>query len=108
MQYTLLAYASPVFFFLIIVEVLVARNRGLQLHRLADCMTSMGCGIVTITVEVFLKLLLLASFNLIYLNYAVFKLDQQAVWVWIYCFLRRCDPLLYLLFADCTAIEACS
>ena len=62
MQNLLIAYATPVFFLLIFLEYLWSRRLGRRVYELSDSLTSIGCGIVTVTLELFAKAGLLLVF----------------------------------------------
>lgn len=62
MQNILIAIATPVFILLILLEYVWSRREGKRVHEFSDSLTSMGCGIFTVTVEVFAKAGLLVLF----------------------------------------------
>ncbi len=62
MQNILIAFATPVFFLLIFLEYGWSRRRALGVHEFSDSLASIGCGIVTVTLEVFAKAALLLLF----------------------------------------------
>jgi alkylglycerol monooxygenase len=82
----LIVAATPVFFLLIGVEIWVARRRRLQAYRLADSLTSMGCGVWTVTMEVFIKGALLVLYAWIAHRYALLHLDAGAWFNWLLFF----------------------
>lgn len=62
MQNILIAYATPVFFLLMFIEYGWSRHLGREVHEFSDSLTSIGCGIATVTVELFAKAGLLLVF----------------------------------------------
>jgi alkylglycerol monooxygenase len=83
----LIAAATPVFFVLIGLEMWIARRRRLRTYALADSLASMGCGVWTVTVEVFTKGALLLLYALIADRYAQLHFDREAWLTWLLFFL---------------------
>ena len=61
-----IALAIPLFFVGIGVEVLVARRRGVAVHRFADAVGDIGCGVVQQVVGLFWAAGLLAGYGWLY------------------------------------------
>lgn len=83
----LIAAATPVFLVLIGLEIWIAQRRRLRAHGLADSLTSMACGVWTVTVEVFTKGALLLLYAWIAGRYALAHFDRQAWFTWLLFFL---------------------
>lgn len=83
---TLVTWATPVFFLLIGLETWVAHRRRQQYYQLADSLTSLACGVWTVTVEVFTKGALLLLFAWLETNYGLFDFAIDSVWTWVLFF----------------------
>ncbi|MFZ5699537.1 MAG: sterol desaturase family protein [Pseudomonadota bacterium] len=81
-QNTLIIWATPVFFLLIGLEVWVAHRRRAAVFQLADSLTSLGCGVWTVTVEVFTKGALLLLFAWVQQHYGLIDFRVDAVLTW--------------------------
>ncbi|MDB5949410.1 MAG: hypothetical protein JWR65_1265 [Massilia sp.] len=79
----LVAAATPVFFALIGLEIWYSRRRRLATYTLADSLASMGCGVWTVTVEVFTKAAALLLFAWVADRYALFHPDSGAWQTWV-------------------------
>jgi alkylglycerol monooxygenase len=79
----LIAAATPVFFVLIGLELWFSRRRRLQTYTLADSLASMGCGVWTVTVEVFTKAAALLLYAFVADNYALLHPDRSAWITWV-------------------------
>lgn len=64
MHNALIAYATPVFF-LMFLEYWWSRHEGRVVHEFSDSLTSIGCGIFAVTLELFAKASLLVVFALV-------------------------------------------
>lgn len=84
---TLVSWATPVFFLLIALEAWSAHRRRLDAYRLADSLTSLGCGVWTVTVEVFIKGALLVLFATIEYRWGLFDFAVDSAWTWLLFFL---------------------
>ena len=49
--HTYIAWAIPVFFAFIVIELVFVRRRDLDYYTLNDTLTSLGCGMFTTTFE---------------------------------------------------------
>jgi alkylglycerol monooxygenase len=79
----LIAAATPVFFALIGLELWVSRRRRLQTYTLADSLASMGCGVWTVTVEVFTKAAALLLYAWVADHYAWLHVDRNSWLTWV-------------------------
>ncbi|MET0856311.1 MAG: sterol desaturase family protein, partial [Telluria sp.] len=82
----LVAAATPVFFALIAIEIWVARRRRVRAYGLADSLASIGCGVWTVTVEVFTKAAALLLFAFIEQRYALLDFDAGNWLTWVFFF----------------------
>lgn len=83
---TLVTWATPVFFLLIALEAWTAHRRRLEVYRLADSLTSMACGIWTVTVEVFAKGVLLLLFAWVERQWGLVDFAVDSPWTWVLFF----------------------
>lgn len=83
---TLITWATPVFFLLIAVEAWVAHRRRLKVFQLADSLTSLGCGVWTVTLEVFSKGALLLLFAWVERNAGLLAFSAGSLWTWLLFF----------------------
>ncbi|MFZ5756221.1 MAG: sterol desaturase family protein [Pseudomonadota bacterium] len=83
---TLITWATPVFFALIALEAWTAHRRRLHVYQLADSLTSLGCGVWTVTVEVFTKGALLLLFAWLETRWGLFDFPADSPWTWLLFF----------------------
>ena len=83
MQEIIITWATPVFFALIALELLVARLRGRRVYHGSDAINSLGLGVISQIVAVFSKLLTLGIYAWCVQHLALFALPANSVWVWI-------------------------
>ncbi len=82
-QELIITWATPFFFVLIAIELLVARARGRRAYRSNDAINSIGLGVLSQVAGVFLKLLTLGIYAWCAENLALFALPAASVWVWL-------------------------
>lgn len=82
-QEIIITWATPVFFALIALELLVARLRGRSVYHSSDAINSLGLGVISQIVAVFSKLLTLGIYAWCVQRFALFALPANSVWVWI-------------------------
>ena len=87
MQNALLAYATPVFFLLIFLEAWWARRHRPELFEFTDSLTSISCGIFTVTLELFAKTALLGLFILVQQRYGLWQWSADSWVTWLVFFL---------------------
>jgi len=80
---TVITFATPVFFALIGVELLVAKLRGRRAYRSNDAVTSIGLGVISQLAGVFLKVLTVGVYAWCVEHVALFALPADAWWVWV-------------------------
>lgn len=83
MQEIIITWATPVFFALIALELLVAKLRGRRVYHGSDAINSLGLGVISQIVAVFSKLLTLGIYAWCVQRFALFALPANSVWVWI-------------------------
>jgi len=86
MQNALLAYATPVFFLLIAVEAWRARRRQMAVFEFSDSLTSIGCGVFTVTLELFAKAGLLALYVWVEKRFGLWPFSADSAWTWVLFF----------------------
>ena len=82
MQELIITWATPVFFVLIGLELLVARWRGRSAYASGDAVSSIGLGVISQVVGVFTKLLTLGIYAWCVQHLALFTLPADSLWVW--------------------------
>ncbi|MFC4763490.1 sterol desaturase family protein [Dyella koreensis] len=82
-QEVIITWATPVFFALIALELLVARWRGRRVYHASDAINSLGLGVISQIVAVFSKLLTLGIYAWCVAHLALFALPADAWWVWV-------------------------
>lgn len=83
---TLVAAATPVFFLLIGLEAWLAHRKRADLYRLADSLTSLGCGVWTVTLEVFTKGGLMLLFGWVAEHVSPWRWDASRPVTWLFFF----------------------
>ncbi|MDE1894488.1 MAG: sterol desaturase family protein [Xanthomonadaceae bacterium] len=82
-QELIITWATPCFFVLIAIELLVARARGRQAYRSNDAINSIGLGVLSQVAGTFLKLLTLGIYAWCAGHLALLALPADSVWVWL-------------------------
>jgi len=82
----LVVAATPVFLVMIAAEAWLAHRRRLKAYSLADSLTSMGCGIWTVTLEVFTKSAMLLAYGWVFSHLALWESAPASAWTWIWSF----------------------
>jgi sterol desaturase/sphingolipid hydroxylase (fatty acid hydroxylase superfamily) len=77
-----IALATPVFFALIALEMLVGRARGRSNYRLNDAVNSLSLGIMSQVVGLFTRLLAVGIYAAVYSVAAIWQLPAGEWWVW--------------------------
>ncbi len=104
----IITWATPVFFLLIGIELLVAKLRGRRAYATNDAMNSIGLGVISQIVGVFSKLLTFGIYAWCVQHLALFALpaDNLAVWIgalllydFCYYWLHRCGHEVNILWA---------
>lgn len=95
-QEIIITWATPFFFALIALELIVARWRGRSVYHASDAINSLGLGVISQIVAVFSKVLTLGIYAWCVNRLALFALPTDSVWVWIGALLMY-DFLYYWL-----------
>ncbi|HEV2678860.1 MAG TPA: sterol desaturase family protein [Rhodanobacter sp.] len=107
-QELIITWATPVFFVLIALELLVAKLRGRRAYASSDAVNSIGLGVISQIVGVFSKLLTLGIYAWCVQHLALFTLPADSLWVWAgallmydfcYYWLHRCGHEVNILWA---------
>jgi sterol desaturase/sphingolipid hydroxylase (fatty acid hydroxylase superfamily) len=77
-----IAVATPVFFALIALELLVGRARRRSNYRLNDAVNSLSLGVMSQVVGLFTKLLVVGIYAAVYSVAALWQLPADQWWVW--------------------------
>lgn len=81
-QELIITFATPVFFALIALELVVARYRGRHAYAADDAINSIGLGVISQIVGVFSTLLTFGIYAWCAEHLALWTLPADAVWVW--------------------------
>ena len=76
----------PIFFLLIGIELAVERLAHRKLYRLPDAIANLSCGITSQLSGLFLRILAIGVYEIIYANFALFKLPVTWLY-WVVLFL---------------------
>ncbi|WP_430392233.1 sterol desaturase family protein [Dyella sp. 20L07] len=107
-QEVIITWATPVFFVLIALELLVAKLRKRTVYHSSDAINSLALGVISQIVAVFGKLLTLGIYAWCVQRFALFALPANSVLVWItallaydfcYYWLHRAGHEVNLLWA---------
>lgn len=82
-QEVIIGWATPAFFALIALELLVARWRGRRVYHASDAIGSLSLGVISQIVAVFSKLLTLGIYAWCAEHLTPFALPADAWWVWV-------------------------
>ncbi|MDE2307582.1 MAG: sterol desaturase family protein [Xanthomonadaceae bacterium] len=82
-QALVITWATPVFFVLIALELLLAKRRGKPVYRSADAVNSLALGVISQVVAVFTGLLTLGIYAWCAGHLAPWRLPAGNVWVWL-------------------------
>ncbi|WP_279237578.1 sterol desaturase family protein [Dyella sedimenti] len=83
MQETIITWATPAFFALIALELLVAKWRGRVVYHSSDAINSLALGVISQIVAVFGKLLSFGIYAWCVERIALFHLQADRAWVWV-------------------------
>jgi len=79
----IIVLATPVFFLLIGIELLVGLRRRRNTYRLNDALNSMGLGIMSQVVGVLTTLMAIGIYTIVYTHAALMQLSPSSPWVWV-------------------------
>jgi sterol desaturase/sphingolipid hydroxylase (fatty acid hydroxylase superfamily) len=78
-------YSIPAFFILIGIEMLITRLKNKHHYRMNDAITSIGCGVSSEVVGIFIKSLFFFGYLFIYENFKLMDLPNS-LWSWTILF----------------------
>jgi alkylglycerol monooxygenase len=108
MQEKVITLATPVFFLLIFIELVVGLWRGRNTYRLNDAINSISLGVLSQVSGVFMQVLRVGIYAWLASHIALFKLPADSIWVWLsglllydlcYYWLHRCGHEVNVLWA---------
>ncbi|HEY9131402.1 MAG TPA: sterol desaturase family protein [Dyella sp.] len=82
-QEIIITWATPVFFALIALELLVARWQGRKVYHSSDAINSLSLGVISQVAAVFTKLLTIGIYAWCVEHLSLFHLPANSVWVWV-------------------------
>jgi alkylglycerol monooxygenase len=82
-----IAYAVPLFFALIAIELLVSRLRREPVYRLEDSVTNLSCGIGQQMIEPFVFAIQYGVYIALQARFAIFTIDAKSPVAWLVLFL---------------------
>ncbi|MDQ3263931.1 MAG: sterol desaturase family protein [Myxococcota bacterium] len=80
----LIALSVPLFFLGIGLELWGARRRGMQVYRLADAVSDIGCGVFQQIAQAFYAAALLALYTGIHARFGQLHFSQGSPWPWVF------------------------
>lgn len=83
MQEKVITLATPVFFVLIVIELVVGLLRRRNTYRLNDAINSLSLGVLSQVSGVFMQLLRIGIYAWLVERIALFNLSGSSVWVWV-------------------------
>jgi len=107
-QEVIIGWATPAFFALIALELLVAKWRGRRVYHASDAVSSLSLGVISQIVAVFAKLLTLGIYAWCAGHLALYTLPVDRWWVWasglllydfLYYWLHRAGHEVNILWA---------
>ncbi len=84
---SLIIYAIPLFFALILLELLFDWRKQNIAYRFNDALNSLNLGMMSQITAVAFKTVQISFYVLIYQNLALFQLGLDSVWVWLFAFI---------------------
>ena len=108
MQEKVITLATPVFFLLIFLELVVGLLRRRNTYRLNDAINSLSLGVLSQVTGVFMRLLRIGIYAWLIDHVALFRLPADSFWVWAsglllydlcYYWLHRMGHEVYILWA---------
>ena len=82
-QALVITWATPVFFALIALELLLAKRRGMSVYRSADAVNSLALGVISQIAAVFTRLLTFGIYAWCAGHLALWRLPADSAWVWL-------------------------
>lgn len=82
----LIALAVPFFFLLIVVELVVARRRGVKIYRFADAFADMSCGMSQQLTQLLYAAALVVVHQEVFQRWTLVRFAENSVWPWVIAF----------------------
>jgi len=79
----IIVLATPVFLLLMAIEWVVGMVRGRNTYRLHDALSSIGLGMMSQVIGLFVKLLTVGIYTAVFTQVALFSLPVGSIWVWL-------------------------
>jgi alkylglycerol monooxygenase len=79
-----IVYAIPVFMLTIVVEMLLARRRGIATYDAADAITSLHLGMLSQVAAAFSTLFIFGIYVLVWNNFRLFELSASNLLAWLF------------------------
>ena len=86
MTETIIGVSVPFFLLFILIEAAYSYWKKQGLYRLNDSISSLSCGLVTILVEMFSKLPMIAVYVWLFNHFAMVEFSMNSMWAWIVFF----------------------
>jgi alkylglycerol monooxygenase len=83
MQEKVITLATPVFFLLIFIELIVGLIRRKNNYRVNDAINSLSLGVLSQVVGVFLRVVRIGIYGWLVQHVALFNLPADSLWVWV-------------------------
>ena len=83
MHEKIILFASPVFFLLIIIELIAAKRRQRYIYRFNDAINSISLGIMSQITAVFHNAYIIGIYAWVAHYFSFFQLPADAIWVWV-------------------------
>jgi alkylglycerol monooxygenase len=87
METNYIALSVPVFFILIVIELLIASRQEKKYFRFNDSIVDLSCGIGQQVTGIFIKTGLFAGFHYIYNNYSITRFPSDSIGTWVLAFI---------------------
>lgn len=108
MQEKVITLATPIFFLLICIELIVGLLRRRNTYRLNDAINSISLGVLSQVSGVFMQALRIGIYAWLVNHIGLYKLSAESIWVWVsglllydlcYYWLHRCGHEVNVLWA---------
>jgi sterol desaturase/sphingolipid hydroxylase (fatty acid hydroxylase superfamily) len=83
----LIAAAIPIFFAMMAAEIAFSRIRKKGYYRLSDSITDLGCGVLQQVTSIFVRFAIVAGYEWLYANHALYQVPEDSIAWWIALFL---------------------
>jgi sterol desaturase/sphingolipid hydroxylase (fatty acid hydroxylase superfamily) len=83
MQEKVITLATPIFFLLIFIELIVGWLRGRNTYRANDAINSISLGVLSQIAGVFMRVVRIGIYAWLLQHVALFKLPADSIWVWV-------------------------